>query len=108
MPPSPAADPVDPVFVREFQRAPSRVQCRRSFWIWWSKKSLRVPARVWRAAFNECRPLTSRKSSRFVRPGLIVWGERDSYASREDQEALHRLIPNSRLICYPDVGHAVH
>jgi non-heme chloroperoxidase len=103
-------DPVDPAFVREFQEGTIARPVPAEFLDMVVNESLRVPARVWRAAFNAFLQTVdfSHELVRFVRPGLIVWGDRDSYASREDQEALRRLIPNSRLICYPGVGHAVH
>jgi non-heme chloroperoxidase len=70
-------------------------------------ESLQVPARVWRAIFSGFLE-TSDFSHELTAPALIVWGECDSYAPREDQEALHELIANSRLLTYSGIGHAVH
>lgn len=41
-------------------------------------------------------------------PTLLVWGDRDSMLSRNDQDALLARIKGSRLIVYPETGHAPH
>jgi non-heme chloroperoxidase len=72
-------------------------------------ESLKVPARVWRAAFEGF--LTNDSSGdagRVVSPTLIVWGDRDSYAHRSDQDALLAGIRASRLVIYAGAGHAFH
>ena len=38
-------------------------------------------------------------------PTLIVWGERDRALHPATAEVLHRLLPRSRVIMMPDVGH---
>jgi pimeloyl-ACP methyl ester carboxylesterase len=38
-------------------------------------------------------------------PTLLVWGENDPDTPLRDGETLHRLIPNSRLLVFPGVGH---
>ena len=39
---------------------------------------------------------------------LLLWGEKDSMFSKADQEGLLAIIPGSRLIAYPNTGHALH
>jgi pimeloyl-ACP methyl ester carboxylesterase len=37
-----------------------------------------------------------------------VWGDRDEFLPRSDQEALATAIAGSRLVTYEGTGHAVH
>jgi pimeloyl-ACP methyl ester carboxylesterase len=41
-------------------------------------------------------------------PTLLVWGDRDSYFLRPEQERLLAAIPDSRLVVVPGAGHATH
>lgn len=41
-------------------------------------------------------------------PTLIVWGDKDAYFLRDQQDALVAGITGSRLVIYPGVGHGVH
>ena len=41
-------------------------------------------------------------------PTLIVWGDRDTFTTRPDQEALNRAIAGSRLAVYDGAGHSPH
>jgi non-heme chloroperoxidase len=41
-------------------------------------------------------------------PTLLLWGERDAVFSRGDQDALLTGIAGSRLVTYPETGHAPH
>jgi pimeloyl-ACP methyl ester carboxylesterase len=41
-------------------------------------------------------------------PVLLIWGDRDAYATREDQQALLRVMPSARLVTYQGSGHALH
>lgn len=38
-------------------------------------------------------------------PTLLVWGEHDRFAPLHTAEAMHRLLPDSRLAVIPGVGH---
>jgi pimeloyl-ACP methyl ester carboxylesterase len=42
-----------------------------------------------------------------VRPVLILWGREDSWIPLERGEALHGMIPDSRLHVIPNAGHLV-
>ena len=103
-------DPVDPAFVREFQVSTIARRVSPEFLNTVVGESLLVPARVWRSTFAHF--LETQDFSvglrRYAGPALIAWGDHDTFASREDQEALHGLIPNSRLVIYMGAGHAFH
>ena len=100
-------DPIEPAFARELgeemvaREVPDAVMARLC------EESLKVPARVWRDAFEGLLaadpPLDT---GRISAPTLIVWGARDSLLPREDQEAMAAEIPGARFVVYPDVGHS--
>jgi len=70
------------------------------------EENLRVPARVWRDAFEGLLaadpPLDT---GRIFAPTLIVWGARDSLIPRADQDTMAAEISDARLVIYADVGH---
>ena len=73
------------------------------------RESLKVPARVWRAVFQSfLEDDFSADLGKITAPTLIVWGDRDAFVGRKDQEALTAAIPGSRLLAYEGTGHALH
>jgi pimeloyl-ACP methyl ester carboxylesterase len=104
------SDPVDPALAREFQVSTVARPIPAEFLETVVSESLRVPARVWRDTFRGFldTPDFSAELARVAAPTLIAWGELDAYPSRSDQDALHGAIAGSRLITYPDAGHAFH
>jgi non-heme chloroperoxidase len=102
-------DPIDPAFVRDFQLGTLSRDVPAQLVETAVSESLKVPAYIWRAAFegflsND----SSGDSERVAAPTLIAWGERDLYASRSDQDALLAGIEGSRLVVYEGAGHAFH
>ena len=73
-------------------------------------ESRKLPAQVWKSLFSGFleTPSPSRRLGGMTAPALLMWGDRDVYASRTDQDALLAAIPGSRLVVYPGTGHAVH
>lgn len=103
------ADPIDPVFVREFQESTLARPVSPEFLDAVVRESLKVPARVWRATFegfleDDCAP----DLGRIAAPTLIVWGDRDAFCPRHAQDTLLATITGSRLVEYEGAGHAVH
>jgi len=82
-------DPIDPNFVREFQESTLAKPVPPAFLDTIVQESLKVPARVWKAALlglleNE----VSSERGNIKAPTLIMWGDQDAYCPRSDQEAL--------------------
>jgi pimeloyl-ACP methyl ester carboxylesterase len=103
------SDPIDPQFVREFQESTLARPVPPAFLDSVVQESLKLPARVWRATFEgimEDDVVAER--GRIKAPTLIVWGDRDSFCSRRDQDRLLAAIPDSRLLVYEGTGHALH
>lgn len=100
-------DPIDPAFVRELNEGMIARRLPETLMTTLCEENLKVPARVWRAAFEGLLvaepPLDS---GRISAPALIVWGARDALLPRADQERMAAEIPGARLVIYADVGHA--
>jgi rifampin ADP-ribosylating transferase len=100
-------DPIDPAFVRELNEGLTARPIPETVMTTICEENLKVPARVWRDAFEGLLaaepPLDSGHISA---PTLIVWGARDTILPRVDQEQMAAEIPGARLVIYDDVGHA--
>jgi pimeloyl-ACP methyl ester carboxylesterase len=102
-------DPVDPHFVREFVESTTSVPLREDRLDTLVAESCKVPAHVWKetlAALLDEVPAS--QSTRLSAPTLILWGDRDAYVSREEQDKLVAAIPGSRLVVYEGAGHVLH
>jgi non-heme chloroperoxidase len=103
------SDPIDPGFVREFVAATVSGPVPPPFLEMVIAENLKVPAAVWRATLEglmEAIPAT--ETATIKAPTLILWGDRDEFLPRSDQEALAAAIPGSRLVVYQGTGHVVH
>ncbi len=102
-------DPVDPGFVRDFVESMIVGPVPRAFLEAMIGESLKMPAHVWKATMEgllETAPPT--ETGAISAPTLIVWGDRDDFVPRSDQEKLAASIPGSQLVVYEGVGHVVH
>ena len=104
------ADPVDPALARAFQESTLARAIAPAFLEMAIGDSLKVPARVWQAVMREGMIDTDFSDDlRLIEaPTLILWGERDSFMSKEKQLALLALIAKARLLVHEEAGHALH
>jgi len=102
-------DPVDPAFAREFQASTLASPIAPQFFELVMRECLKVPASVWRQAFEGfMEDDFSRELDAIDAPTLLIWGERDAFVPRRDQEIALDAIANAALAVYPSTGHAVH
>lgn len=103
------SDPVDPAFVTAFQKSSVALPLPADFLEAVVAESLKVPARVWQAML---RALLSENESHLLRdiaaPTLIIWGDKDGFAGRAEQQILVNGIPDARLVIHAGIGHAPH
>ena len=102
-------DPLDPAFVRDFVESTVAGPVPQAFVEAMIEESLKMPAHVWKATMDgllEATPAT--ETGAISAPTLIVWGDRDDFVPRSDQERLAAGIPRSRLLVYGGAGHVVH
>jgi len=103
------ADPVDPEFVEDFQRSTLARPIDHTSLHTFVGESLKLPARVWRATFEEFLTADfSQELKRINAPTLIAWGDEDAFFRLSDQVVLRDSIPGSRLVVYHGAGHAFH
>lgn len=102
-------DPVPADFVREFQSSTIHVPVPAPFFEGVVAESLRVPARVWHDVLDGLFAADDRADlGRIDVPTLLLWGDRDAYFPRADQDHLVEAMPNARLVVYPETGHCPH
>ena len=102
-------DPIDPVFVRDFQVSTTFGFVPEDFLDTVVGESLKVPARVWKAALSGLTAEDTRDElDRITAPTLIVYGDQDTVFPLSDQHTLDAGIPDSTLLIYPQTGHGVH
>jgi len=102
-------DSVPLSFIREFQLGTAHAPVPVAFMDRAINESRRLPTHVWRAIANgivaDNRPVGWPQ----VRiPTLVLWGDRDTYATRAEQTALIEMIPGAELKTYVNTGHALH
>lgn len=103
------ADPVDRAFALEFQRGTMVRPIPPGFLEMVTGESMKVPARVWRAALEGM--LQGEQSGDLARirtPVLILWGDQDNFIPRHEQDAMMSVIVGAQLIVYDGAGHGVH
>ncbi len=75
--------------MREFQESTLARPVPQAFLDTVVQESLKVPARVWHAAFaGFMEDACAGELGKITAPTLIVWGTRDAFCPRRDQDAL--------------------
>lgn len=107
---APLADPIDPVFAREWQLSTLARPMPPAHLETVVEETRKVPSRVWREAFMAFlkTPDFSEALGNVRVPALVMWGDRDAYAPREAQQRLLSLMPHARLVVYEGAGHGFH
>jgi steroid delta-isomerase-like uncharacterized protein len=102
-------DPISPDLVREFAEGTLTRPVPQASLETIVQENLKAPARVWRETFEGLLEDDSLEELHKIKaPTLIVWGDRDAILPRSDQETLAAAITGSRLLIYPDAGHAFY
>lgn len=100
-------DPVDEAFVREFQQSCVNAPVPQAFMDAVIANSRRLPARIWKAAFQG---LVDSEIN-LLRPPvrtLVVGGRQDAVFSATEQIVLARQFPRGELHLVDNVGHTLH
>ena len=102
------ADPIDPGYARAWQDSTLALPVPEDFMEMVVEETCKPPARVWRAAIEGMIEDAPERLGTITAPTLLVWGERDAFVSRADQDALLARIPDAELKVYEGGGHALH
>ena len=102
-------DPIDSVFVAEFQKSTATRPIPPSMMKLFIEESGKLPAYVWKgvAAGWSTSGYTSQLNN-YKNPSLIIWGDKDIFTPKNDQEKLQQSLQNSSLKIYEGTGHATH
>jgi non-heme chloroperoxidase len=102
-------NPVSADFAREFQASTAYQPLPDSFLDRVVAESLKVPARVWRAALAGVLAADyTAHLGRIQAPTLILWGDKDAYFPRTEQDGLAAGLADAISKVYPETGHAIH
>jgi non-heme chloroperoxidase len=101
-------DPVPAEFARAFQESTIYQPLPEDFMERAIAESLKLPARVWRAALKGLLEAEAAPPGDISAPTLILWGDRDSIFPRAEQDALAAALQKAVLKVYPETGHALH
>ena len=103
----PLTDPIPGHFAEEFQMSTIAKSVPPDFFRMVVAESLKVPARIWKACMNAMLEADhTPELGKIKAETLILWGDKDAYFDRSEQEKLGGLIPNSKLVIYEGCGHA--
>lgn len=102
-------NPIDRDFAKEFQQSTLTRAVPASFFETVVDESMKVPARIWKSVLKQLlRADYTQQLEAIAVPVLLVWGDKDSFASKVDQETLQACLPDSKLVVYKGTGHAAH
>jgi len=100
-------DPVPVQFAHEFQTGTVAGHVPAEFMQRVVAESLRLPARLWReVADGMLAGDANERLDRIKAPTLIIWGDRDGFFPRSEQDRLAASLKNSTLKVYPGTGHS--
>jgi pimeloyl-ACP methyl ester carboxylesterase len=103
------ADPIDPEFAREFQLGTTERALPPGLLDAFAAESLKLPAWLWLEVFDGLLEIDMTAELGSVQsPVLLVWGDRDAFDTRAEQEWLLETLADARLVVYEGTGHAVH
>lgn len=101
--------PIDKGFARDFQMSVVHAPVPAAFMDTMYEQIILSAPQMWpEAADGLHSPATGEAIKRIKVPALLIWGDKDAFFVRADQDALLARIPNSRLVVFPDVGHVAH
>jgi len=103
------SDPVNEEFANAFQQSTCAYPIDPAYFKLLVNESLKLPARVWKAVMNGMMDtdLTARLHE-IKQPVLILWGSKDGFCTRADQDRMMKEIAQAKLIVYEDTGHSMH
>jgi pimeloyl-ACP methyl ester carboxylesterase len=102
-------DPVPEEFVTEFQQSTLYRPVPDDFFRGVVSESLRLPVHVWRGIMDGL--LEGKAATAVGRagiPSLVLWGEKDAWPPRAEQDSLVAMLRTATLKVYRDMGHAPH
>ena len=99
-------DPVSEDFAREFQASTAYVPLPDDFFDRVVAESLKLPARLWRAALDSLAAYDDLPQlTRLTTPTHLLWGDQDALFSRTQQGRVLAAIAGATFTVYEETGH---
>jgi non-heme chloroperoxidase len=101
-------DPIPYTFARDFQASTIHAPVPPDFFETLVNEALKAPASTWHGlgkSFESQQPVPF---DRINIPTLVFWGDKDNFFQKADEDLLVSRIAGSKLVVYPDTGHALH
>jgi pimeloyl-ACP methyl ester carboxylesterase len=103
------SDPIDPAFAREFQVSTIARPVPEAFIQLVTSEAQKLPARAWKDILQDMMTDdTAADLAKVKAPALILWGDRDTFATRADQDRLQAALAGSTLVVFEGTGHDPH
>jgi non-heme chloroperoxidase len=102
-------DPIDRAFAEGFQRGTAVRPVPEEMMKIFIDETSKVPAYVWKGVASGWSTSNYyNKLDKFNKPALIIWGDKDGFCTKADQDLLNRSLKGSTLKIYEGTGHAIH
>jgi len=102
-------DPMDKAFMDEFQKATLAKPIDPAYYNLLVAEGMKVPVRVFKAALTGLIEADYTKELKNIKaPVLIMWGTKDGFFSKDNQQLLVKEIRDVRMLVYEGTGHALH
>jgi pimeloyl-ACP methyl ester carboxylesterase len=103
------SDPIDRAFARQFQESTIARPVPPAFLDLITAESCKLPARAWKQILADMMAFTTdAELARITAPTILLWGDRDGFVSRADQDRLLAGIRGSALTVFAGTGHDPH
>jgi len=101
-------DPVPYTFARDFQASTIYAPVPPAFFETLVNEALKAPASTWHGLGKGFQSQEPAVLDRIKIPTLVFWGDKDNFFKKTDEDLLVGKIEGSKLIVYPETGHALH
>lgn len=103
-------DPLDTALARQFQASTLANPIPQDYFNVLLMESFKVKANVWKGVWEGFANGANFRANMYdvKKPALIIWGDKDNFGPRADQEHFNTAIEGSQLIIYKGTGHSLH
>lgn len=103
-------DPMDPALAREFQQSTLANPIEEGYFNVLLSESMKVKANVWKGVWEGLTKAANFRTAIYQvkKPALIIWGDKDNFGPRADQDLFVTAIEGSQLVVYKGTGHSLH
>lgn len=101
-------DPIPYTFARDFQASTIYGNVPAAFFETLVAEAQRVPAATWHGLGASLNSSSLDDLKKIRVPTLVLWGDKDNFFKKADEDLLVKTLPHATFNVYPDTGHALH